>query len=142
MQIELKCVVCNTQLIILKLDIDNVYTNYAEEVGQSLGNSIDLARSNLTDRRASLLARFMPNASTRSGWKGIESFFIYLCIYNFIMRVAEGLDRNRTWIGVAIKLGPDWRYGSRQGIVTREIPPCIDGQLYTPPWEVILIPMW
>ena len=28
MKIELKCVVCNTQLIILKLHIDNVYTNY------------------------------------------------------------------------------------------------------------------
>jgi hypothetical protein len=67
-----------------------------------VGNPMERARNCLTDRRASLLARFMPNARTHRGWKGIESFFIYLCIYNFIMRVAVGLDRNRTWIGVAI----------------------------------------
>jgi len=68
--------------------LNNVYTNNAVEGVESLGNSIDLARSNLADRSASLLARFMPNARTRKGWKGIESFLIYLCIYNFIMRLA------------------------------------------------------
>jgi hypothetical protein len=47
--------------------LNNVYTNYAEEGVESLGNSIDPARSNPTERRASLLARFMLNARTHKG---------------------------------------------------------------------------